>query len=540
MLSQYIVISVWYISAVYGMYPHAASGMKRVGREAIYAGQDDVSGMAREDPTMIYGRPVKKTGHATTSTSQDRQKENVDVSLEEAKEGISALGMKLEEQMKIFETRVDSVGPISFSKERELADSFKKGVSALIDCHLKTLKSHSNFHTLPTELSTGNHYVQTVYKSLVLSNSMAPGEALQMLGHTLLEQLKPIIIEFHLPTRLKDYVFDFFQRKNIKDGQVNKLAGWEYFFGSIDLLFKHGIIGQKSLNENLRQMQLVDQLYAYSKIFWDGKLLEVTRQDESYITQHWYFPAFHDSLTYLGENEKGMINLYNSYKRLGELVEEYGLDEKPETRFLEDFPMNKYFEMIGRKQVEKIAANSEKANFHPVAQDYHGTDEVESLLNLIKNLLDKGARDDRELNRLVKIGCEMLHLIEIHFFPGIAESKSIKLLGKGSKMMMKKIKFILLHARIDKAVKNADRCYYMCVTKSRIPEEKLSHLNLQVIYQKYQDQINSMYAEFEQAYLSTVQNIEINTSLWFMAQNDMTGLLRNGPKPLDGLKQIHE
>ncbi|EFP86834.2 uncharacterized protein PGTG_13216 [Puccinia graminis f. sp. tritici CRL 75-36-700-3] len=194
MLSQYIVISVWYISAVYGMYPHAASGMKRVGREAIYAGQDDVSGMAREDPTMIYGRPVKKTGHATTSTSQDRQKENVDVSLEEAKEGISALGMKLEEEMKIFETIVDS-------------------------------------------------------------------------------------------------------RKNIKDGQVNKLAGWEYFFGSIDLLFKHGIISQKSLNENLRQMQLVDQLYAYSKIFWDGKLLEVTRQDESYITQHWYFPAFHDSLT---------------------------------------------------------------------------------------------------------------------------------------------------------------------------------------------------------------------------------------------------
>ena len=67
--------------------------------------------------------------------------ENVGVSLEKAKEGISALGMKLEEQMKIYETNFESRVPISFSKERELADTFKKGVSALTDCHLKALKS---------------------------------------------------------------------------------------------------------------------------------------------------------------------------------------------------------------------------------------------------------------------------------------------------------------------------------------------------------------------------------------------------------------
>jgi hypothetical protein len=41
MLSQCIIMSVWYISTVYGMFPHeGAGGMKGIGREAFYTGQD--------------------------------------------------------------------------------------------------------------------------------------------------------------------------------------------------------------------------------------------------------------------------------------------------------------------------------------------------------------------------------------------------------------------------------------------------------------------------------------------------------------------
>ncbi|KNE89879.1 hypothetical protein PSTG_16667 [Puccinia striiformis f. sp. tritici PST-78] len=387
--------------------------------------------------------------YAGTEPSDDKTRSKI-ISLQKGAEGLSLLGLVINDQLRYIENYGDKFVNIeTFEAPKHAFKDSQVMIPIFHTVRLLQLRdvmpriSEEELVQIIQQSLRRHKLTSEQVENLKLDLGTNPKEGWQNVALSFAKQLKKLILPY-------DDNLD-----------VYKAAGWEkfksrgareYVFRTIGFLHENEYITREEVRELFRDFQMAEEVIAYTKDCFPKQLGSAFSVGFGYFTEHWNWPLLNDSFQLLSDREKRILKitfLLNKLKRLSAIPEVQSQLENLDD-LCRSLKINRFMDLLDVSEGEyKRSTFFGESNWglYPIIENRQLlTGDIEKLIQILVNNWKKSnklvseTQSKKQLSDLktmispITTICQILHFIEKEFYPGLIKTVVSSKWGKGEQV----------------------------------------------------------------------------------------------------------